>query len=299
MKTIASLWMLALLALVGISAAPVHSQCSGCGGSASSAGGAASTAGGCPCAGSSAAGGQARRNPTPGGPVVRAEAMPEWRSPGMEVLEAAAAEKRPLVVYFANEADSIVALVGEDMAELSKTSAIFIKVPHSAERTPAPDASASPVPVNRLLSDNPARDFNVPVGKTAVLILDWYGNEHNRVSTSVKVAVLARHVELVSKRVDDLNGKLEKTLEKAKAAHEQADRKEALKQIMRNFKEGFVGMAAQEETIRLYRAIMDEARAEMEKLAERKDADALRSLAKELKRTDLEQDISNTIRDIG
>lgn len=306
MKKVASMWLWAVAAILGVAAAPIWAQCSGggCGGSSSGSGatGGSCPNGGCPNAGKTAGrverptNGRAAR---PAGPTVSAEEMPSWSKPSTEALENAAREQRPIVVLFPAEADSPTAMASKEMAELSKTAALFIKMPYTADREKSPWAEESVVPTSRLLSDNPARDFNIAVGKETVLVLDWFGNEHNRLSASIKAIELQKHVEKVAEKVEDINGKLDKTLAKAKEAHEKANRKDALKHIMKNFKDGIVGMPAQEETVRLYRTIMDEAREEMNKLVEKKDAEGLKGMQKELKKTDVAKEIDEAISKLG
>jgi hypothetical protein len=301
---------------VGIAAEPLLAQCpsGGCGsgpspavggsggGAAGQSGGIAGTGGGaargCGCSGGSSAsssGGAARGTP----PVIRAEAKPAWQDASASALETAAAEKRPIVVYFTDEADSEYAMIGEDLAGLSKTAAVFIKMPYNSDRSKSEWAEVSVVPVNKLLSDNPARDFGIKVGSAEVLLLDWFGNEFQRYGSNAKADVLKKHIEMVAKRVEDTNGKLDKYLEKAKEANAKSDRKDAVKYLMKNFRDGIVGMPAQEESIRLYRSIMDDARAEIESLAEKKDADGLKRLARELKKTDVEKTIDEAISKLG
>jgi hypothetical protein len=291
MRNIALFGLLAITATVGVMAEPAQAQCQGgsCGGSASSGGG---------CGGAPARVGRVDR-PTTGArrasPTISAEAMPQWQRPSAEALESAAAEKRPIVVLFPAESDGDTVMSGEDMAELSRNKAVFIRMPFTSDREESAWAVEGVVPVNKLLSDNPARDFNVPVGRSTVVICDWYGNEHDRQASSVRAAALERILGLVETRVDSANARLQKTLERAQEAHEKQDRRTALRHILRNFNDGMVGMPAAEGTARLYRTIMDETRAEIEQLAADGDREALRTLARDLRRTDVEKEINEAI----
>ncbi|MBX3461060.1 MAG: hypothetical protein KF696_14025 [Planctomycetes bacterium] len=313
MRKFASLWLWAVVAILGAAAGPIAAQCSGCGCGGGSSSGAGSGGGGsCPTGGCGGGGKSVSKVDRPNGatsngsgqrraagPAVSPEELPAWNKASTEALESAAREKRPIVVLFPDENDNDGAFAGKELAELSKTSALFVRMPYTADREKSPWAEESAVPTSKLLSDNPARDFNVPVGKATVLVLDWHGNEHNRLTTSVKANELQKHVEKVADKVKDINDKLEKTLAKAKDAHEKANRKEALKQIMSNFKGGIVGVPAQEETIRLYRAIMDEVRAEMAKLVESKDTAGLKTLQKDMRKTDVEKEINEAVKNLG
>ena len=297
-------WALGVIALVGIAASPVIAQCpsSGCGSSSGSGCGASGSiagsgggARGCGCSGSSSTGTASRGAP----PVIREEAKPLWQSVGSALLETAAAEKRPIVVYFADEANSEYAMIGEDLANLSKTSAVFVKIPHNPDRSTPDWVEESAVPSNKLLSDNPARDFNIRSGSVEVLLLDWYGNEHKRFGDSAKADLLKKHIELIAKQVEKVNEDLEKGFTKAQEAHNNSDRKTALKYILKNFKDGQVGLPAQEETIRLYRSIMDSARTEMESMVAEKDAEGLKRLSRELRKTDVQKSIDEAISELG
>src|SRR5690606_27290681 len=210
-------------------------------------------------------------------------------------IESAAAEKRPIVLYFADEADSDFTMYGEDLAELSKTDAMFVKVPYTADREKSPWAETSVVPTSKLLSDNPAREYNVAVGKAAVLVCDWFGNEYFRTDEKVKADKLKLMIAKVSDQVEDANKKLQKNLEKAQQAMEKQDSKNAIKALLKNFDEGVVGLDAQEASVRLYHEIMDDIREQKDVLVEKGDVDGLKELAKLVKKTDLEKEVDEAI----
>lgn len=200
------------------------------------------------------------------------------------------------MIWFPAENESDAEFSGKEIAELSKTSALFIKIPYSADREKSPWATESAVPVSKLLSDNPAREYEVKVGQSTILVTDSYGNEHNRMTAAPNHKSLQAMIDKVKEKSEKDNSKLQKNYDKAKAAHEKGDRKGALSSISSNFKTGLVGLAAQEETIRLYHTIMDEARAQMKELAEKKDVDGLKNLAKEMRKTDVEKEINEAIK---
>jgi len=199
------------------------------------------------------------------------------------------------VLYFADEADSDFTMYGEDLAELSKTDAMFVKVPYTADREKSPWAETSVVPTSKLLSDNPAREYNVAVGKAAVLVCDWFGNEYFRTDEKVKADKLKLMIAKVSDQVEDANKKLQKNLEKAQQAMEKQDSKNAIKALLKNFDEGVVGLDAQEASVRLYHEIMDDIREQKDVLVEKGDVDGLKELAKLVKKTDLEKEVDEAI----
>ncbi|MCG3183184.1 MAG: hypothetical protein ICCCNLDF_01268 [Planctomycetes bacterium] len=199
------------------------------------------------------------------------------------------------MLYFADEADSDFTMYGEDLAELSKTDAMFVKVPYTADREKSPWAETSVVPTSKLLSDNPAREYNVAVGKAAVLVCDWFGNEYFRTDEKVKADKLKLMIAKVSDQVEDANKKLQKNLEKAQQAMEKQDSKNAIKALLKNFDEGVVGLDAQEASVRLYHEIMDDIREQKDVLVEKGDVDGLKELAKLVKKTDLEKEVDEAI----
>ncbi|MBX3461062.1 MAG: hypothetical protein KF696_14035 [Planctomycetes bacterium] len=169
-------------------------------------------------------------------------------------------------------------------------------MPYTADREKSPWAVDSAVPASKLLSDNPARDYGVRVGQSTILVTDSWGNEHNRMTSAPNHKSLQAMVDKVKDKTEKDNTKLQKTYDKAKAAHESGDRKLALSEITKNFKTGLVGLAAQEETIRLYHTIMDEARAQVKELADKKDVEGLKSMLKDLRKTDVEKEINEAIK---
>jgi hypothetical protein len=199
------------------------------------------------------------------------------------------------VLYFPNEADSDFTMYGEDLAEISKTEAMFVKVPYTADREKSPWAETSVVPTSKLLSDNPSREYNVAVGKAAVLVCDWFGNEYFRTDEKVKADKLKAMINKVSDLVEDANKKLQKNLEKAQQAVEKDDSKNALKTLLKNFGEGVVGLEAQEASVRLYHEIMDKFREQKDALVEKGDVNGLKELAKVVKKTDMEKEVDEAI----
>lgn len=228
---------------------------------------------------------------------MKPEELPSWQRPSTEALESAAREGRPLVIWFPAENEADASFSGKEIADLSKTSALFLKVPYTADREKSPWATESAVPTSKLLSDNPAREYGIKVGQSTILVTDSWGNEHNRMTTAPNHKSLQSMVDKVKDKTEKDNTKLQKTFDKAKAAHEKGDRKGALSAITSNFKTGLVGLSAQEETIRLYHTIMDEVRAQVKELAEKKDTEGLKNLAKEMRKTDVEKEINEAIKE--
>lgn len=271
---------------------PLSAQCSG-GGCPNSGGGTSATGcptGQCPNAGRSNGGAVARKPATPDPAKI-----PAWQRPDAATLEAAAADELPIVLCFATEDSTDFEFYGDELTALSKGKAVFMKMQDSGDRESSPWVTESPVPTSKLQSDNPARDYDVDFGKGVVIVCDWHGNEHYRTDRKVRADKLEAMLAEIKEKVEDVNEKLQKNLEKANDYVADNDRKSAVKYLLKNFKEGVVGVDAQEASIRLYHEILDNARSEMNKLIEKGDKDGLKDLAKELKKTDVEKEIDEAL----
>jgi len=227
--------------------------------------------------------------------AVDPKGVPTWQKPSTDAVETAAKDERPIVVYFPSEGAADTEFYGEEVAELSKLDAMFIKMNYYADREASPWAEKSAVPTSKLLSDNPAREYDIPVGKAAVLVCDWYGNEYYRSGVDVDAKKLSALISKVKDEVQDAGDKLQKNLDKAKESLDKEDRKNALKYLLKNFKEDVVGLGPQEDSIRMYHEILDAARTELATMVEKKDADGIKALAKEFKKTDIESEIDDAM----
>ncbi|MDC1141971.1 hypothetical protein OAU50_02680 [Planctomycetota bacterium] len=204
------------------------------------------------------------------------------------------------MIYFAGEKENELTVYSEELRELSENEAIFIKFDYNGDREDDPFAEESVVPTSPLLSDNPARDYGVPTGSAGtILVCDWYGNKYFQLKSKSKASAILAMVGKVSDKVEKEEKSLRKNLEKAQASMEKDDRKNAIKSLLKNFKDGQVGLDAQQETITLYHEIMDAAREELSELATSGDVDALKKLAGDMKKTDLEGDIKSAIKGIS
>jgi hypothetical protein len=221
--------------------------------------------------------------------------MPSWAKASSDSIESASAEQRPIVLYFADEADSDFEMYGEDFAELSKIDAMFMKIAYNADREVSPWAEESVVPTSKLLSDNPSREYDVKVGKATVIVCDWFGNEYFRTDNNVKADKLKAMIERVADEVEDANKKLQKNLDKANGYVEKEDQKNAVKYLVKNFDEGVVGLDAQEASIRLYHEIMDSIRSQKDELVKKGDVHGLKELSKIVKKTELEKEIDEAM----
>ena len=199
------------------------------------------------------------------------------------------------MIYFAEENATDADFSGKDLAELSKTDAVFVKIAFTEDREVSPWAEESVVPTSKLLSDNPSRDYDVPVGRTTIIVADSYGNEYYRLSKTPKGDQLKAYISKVNDQSEKASEKLQKNLDKAKDYLDKQDRKNAVKYLLKNFGEGVVGLTPQEESVRMYHEILDAARSELATMVENKDADGIKNLAKELKKTDMESEIDDAL----
>jgi hypothetical protein len=228
-------------------------------------------------------------------PTIDPESIPNWQRPSSDTLESAASEKRALVIYFPEENSTDADFSSKELAELSKTDAVFVKIPYTADREASPWAEESAVPTSKLLSDNPSREYDVKVGSSTVIVADSYGNEYYRLSKEPKADQLKAYIDRVKDQAEKATEKLQKNLDKAKAYLDKEDRKNAVKYLLKNFDEDVVGLDPQEESIRMYHDILDAARSELATMVEKKDADGIKNLAKEFKKTDMEDEIDEAL----
>ncbi|MCF6228994.1 MAG: hypothetical protein L3J82_10150, partial [Planctomycetes bacterium] len=151
-----------------------------------------------------------------------------------------------------------------------------------------------------LLSDTPARAYGVPAaGNGTILVCDWHGNKYFQLKSNAKADAIKAMLGKVQKKVEKEESSLRKTLDKAQAAMDKDDRKNAIKSLLKNFKDGQVGLEAQEESITLYHEIMDAAREELASLTSAGDTEGLKKLAADMKKTDLAGEIKSAIKGIS
>lgn len=203
------------------------------------------------------------------------------------------------MLYFPDEKATDFDFYGEEIAALSQSSALFIKIPYTADRVKSPWVGESVIPVSKLLGDNPSRDYNVPTKGATVIVCDWHGNDYFRTTGDAKADALKKLIDQVSKKADEANKKLERTYAKAEEAHGKSDAKGALKHLLSNFKGGVVGLPAQESSVRLYHQIMDGVRKQAEEMRDNGDETGLKGLAKDYKGTDASKDIDEALKNVG
>lgn len=220
-----------------------------------------------------------------------------WEKPGSTALENAQAGDKAVVVFFPGEAadqNSDNYMSDPAVKALVNDKAIFVKVPYTSDREKAPD-SGSPIPTCKLTGDNPTRDYGVRTYPTFI-VADKFGNEHFRIESKKPTAKdLEGFFEKVASKMEDASKKLQRNLDAANKAWSAKDRKNALASVMRNFKEGYVGLDPVEPTVRLYNELLEDARAEIQRLAEANDVKALKALKAQLKGTDAEKDVDKAL----
>lgn len=251
-------------------------------------------------AGSGGTAGKKKHGGASGDSVIPEEELLTWYRADAEVFEAAAKDKLPIVLYFPPEdldpIDASRELHDAELAKMSDGDYLFVMIEHNADRTPSMD-NGCPVPTSKLLSVNPSRDYNI-TKYPSYLVCDWHGNEYNRY-TKVPVAKdLKKNLETLTDTMDATNKKLEATLTVAQKALEEKDLRNFFKAAIANFKTGNVGLKGQEDTIALYRKVIDDARAEVDKIVEDKPADGtnrLKEMSKEYKDTELASEIKDAL----
>ncbi len=225
-----------------------------------------------------------------------------WQAATAKTLEKAASEKKPIVVFFPGEGKEFEFdgyFYGKELKEMAETKAVFVRVAYSADRAPLPFADQSPVPTKKLSSDNPSRDYNVTSYPTFV-VADQNGNEFFRISGKKPSAKdLEAYFGELPKKVEDVNSRLQKNLDKAKELWTKKDSKETVKLVLKNFKEGVVGLDAQEATARLYHEVLEDARAKVGEISDKSKADnvkKLKAMQREWKGTEIYYEIEELLK---
>jgi hypothetical protein len=251
--------------------------------------------------GSTTRSGPRRHGGESGSSVIPEEALIKWQVLRHSVLEDVQKARKPVVLFFIEEGvdavDGARMIHDEGLATMSKDGeAMFLIVEHNPDRTPSMD-TGSPIPTSKLASPNPGRDYNVSRYPT-VLVCDWHGNisrEFNRLPT---VRDLTREIERVSENMERLEQRLQSNLDRAKEALERDDVRNFLRSVMNNFREGVVGLSAQEESIKLYRELMDKTRDEISDILADRPEDGLsrlRNMSRDFRETELRREIEDAI----
>lgn len=232
--------------------------------------------------------------------MIPEEELLDWYRADPEVFEAAGKDKLPLVLYFYEEGtdpiDASRSIHDLDLAKFSQESALFVLVEYNADRTPSFD-DGSPVPTSKLLSPNLSRDYDIVKYPTFV-ICDWFGNEYDRHTKIPSASSLKKSVEAVSDLMTRTNDKLQKNLDDARKNLEDKNLRKFFKSALDNFKTGFVGLEAVEETIKLYRKAIDDGRARIDSILENRPEDGektLKDMSKDYKDTELESEIKDAL----
>ena len=202
-----------------------------------------------------------------GGKTIDPASVPNWDEATAGTIERATSSSLPLVIVFADEANqnSDTLMYGKDLADISKSEAVFIKVPYTKDRTKPPQLGESVVPQSKILSDNQSREYKVTQYPT-ILVTDGNGNECMRFTKMPTAADLRSGFKRVVDTMDKANKRLSGNLETARKAWQTKDYSKSLKAIEKNFKDGLYGLSAQEDTIRLFNEIRDSAREEVASL---------------------------------
>jgi hypothetical protein len=232
--------------------------------------------------------------------VIPEEELLDWYRPDTEVFEAAAKDKAPIILYFPEEGldpiDASRKLHDAELAKLSEGNTLFVMVEYNGDRTPGFD-DGSPVPTSKLLSPNLSRDYNI-TRYPSFVVCDWFGNEYDRHTKVPSASALIKSINAVSDLMEKVNEKLQSNLDDANKHLEAKDTKKFLKSALKNFGMGYVGLEAAEETIKLYRKVMDDARAEMDTILEKRPEDGekrLKDMSKDYRGTELESEIKDAL----
>jgi hypothetical protein len=222
--------------------------------------------------------------------VSRFESMSE------AVIERAQREEIPiLLVFVPSEQDNERILYGQEYADLSRESAIFIKILDNGYRDRPAWEVESVVPVSKLLSANPARDYAVPSGRTTLVLCDWFGNEHLRYAQNTRPSTLSAGIDAVESNVAIMDRRLESSYKQAERAYKEENTSTAVRSLLRVFNFGIIGVENFNKSVKLYHKICDDARLEIAKYIENEDMSSLRSLQRTFRNTDIEEEAGEAI----
>jgi hypothetical protein len=236
-----------------------------------------------------------------GDSVIPAEELIDWRVAKLSLLEEIQKKKKPIILFFIDEETSAVeasrAMHDATLAKMSKDGdAYFLIVEHNADRTPSM-TTESPVPTTKLLDTNPARAYDIR-NYPSVLVCDWHGNETRRFNDEPVASDLKRRIDEVSEYMTAWEEKLRKNLDEAKAEFEKKDMRKFFKLMNKNFREGLVGLDAQNEGVKLYRTAINDALDEVDRILEDRPKDGhskLKKLSKDYRDTEIRKEIDDAI----
>lgn len=227
--------------------------------------------------------------------------IPVWEKPESKVIERATKKGLPLLILFEGEDDESTDadyIHGKDIVELSKKSAVFIRVKFTKDREESWD-DGSMVPTSIILSKNPTRDYHIKAYPTMV-VADCYGNEYYKGTKKPDANTLKKFFDSIAEKQKQSNEKLQRKLDDAKKAFEAKDTAKTLKALAENFATRIVGLEAQEASIKLYHQVLEGGRKELGDTvtAGGKDLEKkLKELKKTYKGTELEKEIDTAIKD--
>ncbi|MCC6574826.1 MAG: hypothetical protein IT462_13685 [Planctomycetes bacterium] len=179
-----------------------------------------------------------------------------------------------MVLFSKEKTDITTYFQGQDYVDMKDADAIFVAIPYTTDRTPAPGANETIVPSNKLMGDNPARDYKIRVGEEAVLVLDSFGNFDDigvKFSKKPTSKELKEAFSRMPAKVESLSKKLQKNVDAANTALGKGDRNSAFKAAVKVLESGLVGYGACAEATKIYHSICDEV---MGDIAVLKDGDA-------------------------
>ncbi len=236
-----------------------------------------------------------------GDSVISPEELIDWKVARLAVIEEVQKKKKPVVLFFIEEGMDAVTASREihdaELATMAKDGeAFFLLVEHNADRTPSL-STGSPIPTSLLTDANLGRAYNIST-YPSLLICDPHGNEYRRFSRAPGAGDIKKRIEEVSAFMEVTEHKLRKNLDLAKAKLESKDLRNFFKIVLKNFREGVVGLDAQNESIKVYREVLDNARDEIDEILEDRPRDAmtrLRAMSKSFRDTELDKEIDDAI----
>lgn len=246
--------------------------------------------------------GKKRWGGSSGDAAIPEDELIDWQVAKIDKIESYQKKKKPIILFFLEEGmdavDGSREIHDKELAEMAKKGdAVFLLIEHNGDRTPSLD-TGSPIPTSKLASPNPAREYKVNK-YPSLLVCDYHGNEYHRFDKCPTVKDLKKRLEGLGDAIEAAEQRLRKNVDLAKGQLEKKDYRKFFQSLFTNFKEGIVGLEAQNEGIKIYREVIDTTREEINDILEKRPADGqarLKELGKNFRDTELRKEIDDAIK---
>jgi len=238
-----------------------------------------------------------------------------WNPAQAWAMQNAADKNLPIILFFVEKDDEETRklISGQKVAEYSTDKAMFVIVPKVAAakadakagptvtgggKSSKPDADAavavSPVPVNKLLSEDLWKAYSISKVNTMV-VTDWYGNSHSVYASVPKEGVLTKAIDDVPTNFRAAETKVDKELAKLEGHLAKGSDIPALRSALKIFKMEVWGFASVNTSIEKYREIVVRGRERLKAVEAEGNVVALRKLKTDYKGSELDVEVDQAV----